>query len=500
MLFLVATSLFATSCNGASKECQTDADCNDATLECRDGACSPRCEGVECDLGLECDAITGECVLIECVNDGDCDHETMECRESRCTPKCEGVECDAGQVCETTSGSCAPAPCESDSECGEETLECREGLCTPKCEGVDCGSFAACHPATGQCIDSGDCLENTHCIPETRCMNGRCRNNLCGPPENRRCEDSVGCEPGTDCVSTPAGAYCLEPCTSHVECESGWCEEQESSTIYGYCRSRRGQPAEYFGPCDAHGTLDGRCVGPFEDSDVGHYGFCHVVGDVPHWGECMPNSHIDAANPADSAVLCDGHCLEFEDEAFCSQWCTFWGADLCSGISESETFYCHDQQFNGFGFCNPLREDIGFEGDSCDPSFYDTPLDPSLRIPCIDGTYCAEEGGRTVCMRACSTLVEEGEAACQDPDKTCVTTGFSEFVGVCRCSEGFADCGEGCVPLNTIERCGACDVACEPALNASPVCTPNGCSIECNEGYSSCDGDYSTGCETEGEC
>jgi hypothetical protein len=70
-----------------------------------------------------------------------------------------------------------------------------------------------------------------------------------------------------------------------------------------------------------------------------------------------------------------------------------------------------------------------------------------------------------------------------------------------QCPSGFGDCdstpGDCETPLNTVTACGACDVSCDGS-HASIACTNGKCVIaSCADGYDSCDGDASTGCETK---
>lgn len=95
-------------------------------------------------------------------------------------------------------------------------------------------------------------------------------------------------------------------------------------------------------------------------------------------------------------------------------------------------------------------------------------------------------------------------------EDTCAPCSFPQGVAVCAsgactlaaCAAGFGDCdlapANGCEsPVDTAERCGACDVAC--ALDhAEPACVDAACAIaSCEDGFGDCDGIVDNGCEAD---
>ncbi len=88
---------------------------------------------------------------------------------------------------------------------------------------------------------------------------------------------------------------------------------------------------------------------------------------------------------------------------------------------------------------------------------------------------------------------------CADPHGT-----VSCDLGVCNsaCDPGWDDCSgdytcETEIGGADLDNCGACGLVCNPS-SATASCSAGACSItSCDYGYASCDGDDSTGCETQ---
>lgn len=83
----------------------------------------------------------------------------------------------------------------------------------------------------------------------------------------------------------------------------------------------------------------------------------------------------------------------------------------------------------------------------------------------------------------------------------CPGAGEACVAGACLCS-GAALCGGQCAePLLDVESCGGCGQACgATGAHEVPACALGVCSVHCEDGWSSCDGDPANGCETPGVC
>lgn len=73
-------------------------------------------------------------------------------------------------------------------------------------------------------------------------------------------------------------------------------------------------------------------------------------------------------------------------------------------------------------------------------------------------------------------------------------------VQLTQCSSGADCCSQYCQPVNSVQNCGGCAIACS-TNHIAPTCTAGACDGVCAAGYSDCDGDKRTnGCETKGLC
>lgn len=68
--------------------------------------------------------------------------------------------------------------------------------------------------------------------------------------------------------------------------------------------------------------------------------------------------------------------------------------------------------------------------------------------------------------------------------------------GACYCPSPYIPCDGGCVNGQTdAGNCGTCGNLCA-SVNGTGACVAGGCVLTCDAGYADCDGDPSTGCET----
>ncbi|MBL8952309.1 MAG: VCBS repeat-containing protein [Myxococcaceae bacterium] len=88
-------------------------------------------------------------------------------------------------------------------------------------------------------------------------------------------------------------------------------------------------------------------------------------------------------------------------------------------------------------------------------------------------------------VAACLLIVVQG-CSCQSvaPSETC--------------PDGQTRCDGRCVELSTSPRhCGQCGMACSSSSNGVAACVDGRCVAACTAGFADCDGDSSTGCETD---
>ena len=115
--------------------------------------------------------------------------------------------------------------------------------------------------------------------------------------------------------------------------------------------------------------------------------------------------------------------------------------------------------------------------------------------------------GSTCCSGQCANLSTDEancgacDAVCAPPKGTgqCVAGGCT----VTGCDPGFADCdgdpANGCESESATDpaNCNGCGMPCAPLANALPGCSGGACTLgPCMPGYADCDGNATTGCET----
>lgn len=158
------------------------------------------------------------------------------------------------------------------------------------------------------CETDADCSDPLFC-EDLKCVAGR----------GEECSPTIGCAAGHDCVSTAAGASCLEICEDTSACralERCWADGEGSllGELGGYCFANLCgppdnfgilKPAEFMGVCDAAGTGDGICFGPISETQLGPIGVCmNITGELAAGSSCDP-----AASNAEQSGLCsDGLC------------------------------------------------------------------------------------------------------------------------------------------------------------------------------------------------
>ena len=111
-------------CSCCNEGCTCDpCKCDGGKTRCRgikNKAC-PKCDGLNCKLGLDCKCEKGKCV-----------DDIKKC------PKCDGANCKLGTSCKCEKGKCV-----DDKRCA-------------KCDGLNCKLGLACKCEKGKCIDDAN--------------------------------------------------------------------------------------------------------------------------------------------------------------------------------------------------------------------------------------------------------------------------------------------------------------------------------------------------------
>ncbi len=205
------------TCGGS---CPTGLSCNTDVGSSTCGSCEPpRCGN--CDVGFECDAMSGFCICDTGCGNGcslgqtcDDDPASLTCGQCACDTTCSGG-CVGGQLCDTDdiTPSATCGLCQVDPTCGGSCLvDCSGGTDTSSCTGIaGCRwtewNGGACQPVRWQeCVAaSGLCTIDPTC------------DNACGPTESCDaltgecvCDTQCGyaCAPGLTCDGDAASATC----------------------------------------------------------------------------------------------------------------------------------------------------------------------------------------------------------------------------------------------------------------------------------------------------
>ncbi len=293
---------------------------------------------------------------------------------------------------------------------------------------------------------------------------------------------------GETTISAVAGGVDLEATAEVVFIDEQACPEGQV-----YCGPETG--------CVELGTLE-------------HCSTCHDACEAPENAEAHCNGGcgwtcVDgfASCDDDPETGCETELGTVDDCLSCGHECEAPenATPVCDALGCD--FVCDE----GWGICD------GDPGTGCEEQLVDGECPPK---DCPDGLVdcgaagCVELGTADHCLDchdACATPDNavavcgpygctfeclEGFGNCDnDPETGCEEALDEDGLCPSGCLPGEADCGDGCVPLDTIDNCGECGRSCDAADNADPTCLPTGCSFVCHDGFGNCDGDPETGCE-----
>ncbi|MEZ4410951.1 MAG: hypothetical protein R3A52_31405 [Polyangiales bacterium] len=314
------------------------------------------------------------------------------------------------------------------------------GIDAPRMDAPDASEAAVDAPDASD-VDAG-CTRDEQCTAAgmTRCdtASGRC----------------VACVPSDD--SCPAAQHC-DPVT--FECAPG-CHLDE-----GCSGSDAGVPDG--GGADGGESRIGRC-----DTTRHICIECEVDDTCPVrticlMGQCVPGCN-ERRGCGPSEVCCSNVCVNVDTDVAncgaCARRCAAANARTSCFTGSCTIDGCD----TGFASCN------GSDEDGCESHLATDPMNCGM------------------CGRACPTPTNAGSVACAD--------------GLCgyTCAEGFADCNgdsrDGCEQrtADNVANCGRCGNACPVRANAAvATCAMGRCGFTCDTGFGDCDGDATTGCETD---
>jgi len=547
----------------AAEDCDDGLYCNGAE-ECRDGICRfgtpPACsDGIACTVD-ECDELADECVSAAPDVDGD------GSRDASCT-NAEGEP--LGDDCDDADAMRFPGNLEicdandHDEDCDPDTFGNRDvdgdgafdaACCNGDVCGTDCddtkrnvnpGVTEACDRLDNDCdgsvdegvlisgLDDGDrdgygaegtdrmaCAGTVGFVPHEAgdpvdCDDADPARN---PGQVEICDDADNdCDPEIDEDPRPVTWYADSDGDGFGAAASGTvesCEPVDGHTLLG---TDCDDTASGINPAAAEmcDGLDNDCngspdfevdVNDFEDDDGD--GIVDLSCGGPRGIDC---DDADASSGPGTAEACDGRdndCDESIDEGVMNQaWFADRDGDGYGSNAGGGAIGCSAPPgfvLNG-GDCND--DDPAFNPGAtevCDTFDNDCngTADEGGVCGCPDGLYDCNADGfcetNGLANRTCGGCPGEGvdcnampgvSAACID--ERCVVIG---------CPAGFDDCDgdftSGCeTDLSDPSTCGSCGHVCS-AIDGTPSCVGGACQIACDSGYGDCDGDPDNGCET----
>jgi len=435
----------------------------------------------------------------------------------KCNSSCQVVD-RPDNICRKTGVSDCTGAIQCDLVAAGTCITATTG-CTSGCAFIDCSE-------TGQVCSNGNCITTNEICSDDLDNDGDgkidCQDPDCPPALNCGVCQFVSCSSSTHdwfCANLTSSTSC-----GTTTCPQNYCSGTGSNTPYTY-------PATCTNYCDGAGNCLACSCTPTAGDSCGNSGYCS-------FGECIPcaigtancNQAISdgcEANLGSDSVNCGGcgnSCAV--NEVCVSGVCVVRTEDCSNGVDDDGDGLvdCEDEECPSGLSCGVCA----FE--ACSSSFdwfcESSPVTETCgTVECPDN-YCV--GNVPFVYADSCTKHCDGQGNCSDCSCTaieqpaCGNNAFCSSGSCMDCAMGYGNCNldpvDGCeIDLQIDEsNCGSCGNSC--AVNE--VCVSGTCqtidlcdSISCGEnsscsngicsceiGYSNCDGSWSNGCETFGDC
>jgi len=450
---------------------------------------------------------------------------STKCSFNNAAASCVSSVCTMG-LCTANYGDCDKNPangCESSlktdlNNCGTCGNKCNLANATAVCTNGGC-AIASCNAGYYDCdgVASNGCEVNLKtdikncnaCNTACSAANGTasCTNGACG----------ITCNAGFDnCDGNVANG-----CEVNLKTDTSHC-----GTCPTVCTASNGTPACNNGTCgivcaSGYGDCDGNLANGCETNITNNKNYC---------GSCTTACNATNGTASCTASTCHISCNSgFGDcDGLASNGCEVnYATDPahCGSCTTACTYT------NATGVCSAGACQLG----SCNANYgncdtlsstgCEAPLNTSTN--CLScGVACTNSHGGTSCgTTGCSPTCDAGYASCDSNLNNGCEQSISNDVNHCgsctnvcpayanaattctnstcamgACATNYGDCNtsstDGCetsLVANT-SHCGSCTNACS-SNNGTPACSAGACSITCNTGYKSCNGDVTDGCE-----
>jgi len=351
---------------------------------------------------------------------------------------------------------------------------------------------------------------NGHCCASgEHCSNGRCRPVQQQQPEPQpqpqpaptpepTCSDGVqnGNETDVDCGG-PTCPKCTEgkhcsvatDCATGV-CTGGVCVAPPPTCSADVCGAQHNCPA----------CANGKTCASGADCASGH-----CSGGVCVQCESAANCTAAASGSCQQAVCTSGVCGFANDDSNvpASSTCAYGSCNAGTPVvmyvapgTPAGSPTCASSTTQSTPVCDG-GGNVTQSQTNCSPYFCSnntcqsscaSPVDCAAGYTCLNGTCVARQ-----CTTSSDCPVANGSGTCNQ--------GICE---VASCNPGYGNCdgqfSTGCETnlSGSVQNCGTCGNACGPYTNATAFCASGTCKYICNSGYLDCDGNPANGCEFMG--
>ncbi|XYH95861.1 hypothetical protein ACMHYB_50055 [Sorangium sp. So ce1128] len=324
-----------------------------------------------------------------------------------------------------------------------------------------------------------------------------------GPPahctDDTQSDGETGLDCGGECDPCPLGSGCA----ASRDCAEGECIDGVCQEVGCMNDARDGSESDV----DCGGSCEKKCA-----TDQG----CNRASDCES-GVCQESLCVGATctdgvlNGSESGVDCGASCEGCEDGKTCRSSRDCLSNDCIGGV-------CGPTCSDGYANCDRQAEgecevNVRVDADNCGDCGQKCTL-PHAMAECQGGACKVKECEAPYAdcdgdpENGCEVNTSTNSSHCGGCDELCPAVNGDAYCeeSACKveCDEGFTDCngviGDGCErPINRdVLNCGGCGIECVPTAGGRPWCRDGVCGeTVCAAGKGDCNGDPDDGCEVD---